>query len=193
MRNYQTVELGVKNMICSRCLKVMRQAMESMGAEILELKLGRLKIRFPANELSIEAIESRLEQDDFEIIKNPDNLISEQIKLALIELINNLPVPREHKLSEYLARKLHRDYWTLSKLFSKTEGATIEKYFIQLRIEKAKELIEYGEINFSEIAFELGYKNIFHLSNQFKKRAGMSMTDYKKAPDKLRKPFDKIL
>ncbi len=190
---HETHELVIKNMICSRCLKVVREDLETLGVEVLELRLGKLKIRFPTGQLTIQKVKAALEVDEFELAMDKDEILSEEIKLALVEMINNLPIIREQKLSDYLAGKLHRDYWTLSKTFSRVEGVTLERYFILLRIEKTKELIEYDEHNFSEIAYDLGYNNINHLSGQFKQVTGMSMTEYKQLKDKPRKPFDKII
>lgn len=180
-------------MICSRCLKVIRQDLESIGVELLELRLGKIRIKYPKDKVTLKQIEEFLEMDEFELVKDRSEMISEEIKLVLIEMVNNLPIGRTQKLSDFLAEKLHRDYWTLSKTFSKTEGTTIERYLILLRVEKAKELIEYDERNFSEIAYELGYNNINHLSGQFKQVTGMSMSEYKQLNDKPRLPLDKIL
>lgn len=193
METYEVQELVIKNMICTRCMKVIRQDLDSLGVEIIELRLGKIKVRFPKGKFTLAQIKAVLEQDEFEFIKDKNEIAAEQIKLALIKLVNDLPISRKEKLSDFLATKFHRDYWTTSKIFSKVEGITIEKYFILLRIEKAKELIEYDEMNFSEIAYDLGYNNVNHLSGQFKHVTGMSMSTYKKLKDKPRLPLDKIL
>ncbi len=193
METYEIKDLAIKNMICSRCLKVIRQDLESIGVELLELRLGKIRIKYPKDKVTMEQIEEFLELDEFELVKDRSEMISEEVKLVLIEMVNNLPIDRTQKLSDFLSEKLHRDYWTLSKTFSKTEGTTIERYLILLRVEKAKELIEYDEMNFSEIAYELGYNNINHLSGQFKQVTGMSMSEYKQLKDKSRSPLDKIL
>lgn len=193
METYEIKDLAIKNMICSRCLKVIRQDLESIGVELLELRLGKIRIKYPKDKVTLKQIEEFLELDEFELVKDKGEVISEEVKLVLIEMVNNLPIDRTQKLSDFLSEKLHRDYWTLSKTFSKTEGTTIERYLILLRVEKAKELIEYDEMNFSEIAYELGYNNINHLSGQFKQVTGMSMSEYKQLKDKLRSPLDKIL
>ncbi|MCB0517349.1 MAG: AraC family transcriptional regulator [Lewinellaceae bacterium] len=193
METYEIHDLTIKNMICSRCLKVIRQDLESIGVELLELRLGKIRIKYPKDKVTLKQIEEFLELDEFELVKDKSEVISEEVKLVLIKMVNNLPIDRTQKLSDFLAEKLHRDYWTLSRTFSKTEGTTIERYLILLRVEKAKELIEYDEMNFSEIAYELGYNNINHLSGQFKQVTGMSMSEYKQLKDKLRSPLDKIL
>ncbi|RMG84630.1 MAG: AraC family transcriptional regulator [Bacteroidetes bacterium] len=193
MEPFEVKEFIIKNMVCSRCLKVVRRHFESLGMEVLELHMGSVKARYPKGTLNLEKLTAALAQDDFEIIRDREKVLTEQIKRVLLRLVNDLPVVLSQKLSDYLVGKLHRDYTSLSKTFSKTEGVTIERYFILLRIEKAKELIEYGELSFSQIAYELGYTGINHLSNQFKQVTGMSMSTYKSLKDKPRNPLDKIL
>jgi AraC-like DNA-binding protein len=72
------------------------------------------------------------------------------------------------------------------------EGRTIEQYYIQQRIEKAKELVTYDELTLSEIAFKLGYSSVAHLSAQFKKITGMTPTVFKKLGMPDRKKLDEI-
>ncbi|MEZ4995289.1 MAG: AraC family transcriptional regulator [Saprospiraceae bacterium] len=193
MEEYEIHNILIRNMICSRCMKVIRLDLEALGVEVLELQLGRLKIRFPQGQLELSAIEKVLLEDEFEIVKDKNDQIAEEVKLTLIDIVNHLPILQDRKLSEVLAEKFQKDYWSLSKIFSKTETVTVEKYFILLRIEKAKELIEYEELTFSQIAYELGFGNISHLSGQFKQVTGMSMTEYKKLENKNRSPLDKLL
>lgn len=193
MEEYEIHSIVIKNMICSRCLKVIRLDLEDMGVEVLELQLGKLKIRFPKGQIKLSAIEEALLEDEFEFVKDKNDQIVEKIKLNLLRIVNDLPILYGKKLSEVLAEKFQKDYWSLSKIFSRSETVTIEKYFILLRIEKAKELIEYEELTFSQIAYELGFSNISHLSGQFKQVTGMSMSEYKKLDDKIRLPLDKLL
>ena len=60
-----------------------------------------------------------------------------------------------------------------------------------MEIEKAKEVVEYNVLSFSEIAYRLGYKNLQHLSRQFKEQTGMSMSEYQKLQLPGRVSFDK--
>src|SRR5699024_10681523 len=103
----------------------------------------------------------------------------EQVKLELIKLFNDLPPNLEQNISSYLEEKLNTEYSKISKLFSLTEGITIEKYVIKLKIEKVKELIQNRALNFTQISQLLGYSHLNHLSRQFAKETGMSLTDYK--------------
>jgi AraC-like DNA-binding protein len=68
-------------------------------------------------------------------------------------------------------------------------GYTIEHYIIAQKIERAKELITYNELNLTEIAFKLHYSSVAHLSNQFKKITGLTPTHFKKMESKTRIPL----
>ncbi len=181
-------------MICSRCVKVVRENLEDLGLEVNEITLGRVLVALPdSKHIDLQSIEQALAKDNFHLIYSDDEVISEKIKLEILNLLQDLPIVLNQNLSEFLSKKLNKNYYSLSKSFSKTEGITIERYFVLMRIEKAKELIGYGELNFTEIAYDLGYRNISHLSGQFKQVTGMSMSDYKKLEIKTRHPLDKII
>ncbi len=180
-------------MVCSRCLTAVKRDLESLGIDVIDLQLGKVRIKFPKGKVTMHKIEEKLRTDNFEIIKDQNTHISELIKLSLISLVNNLPITHSEKLSSIISGNLDRDYCSLSKIFSKSQHITIEQYFIKLRIEKAKELIKYEQLNFSEIAYDLGYNSVAHLSKQFKRITGHSMSDFKCQVEPLRTPQDKII
>ena len=59
-----------------------------------------------------------------------EDKLTEQVKIALIKLMDNLPIQLDEKLSVFLSKKLNQDYSKISKVFSFTQGITIEKYYI---------------------------------------------------------------
>jgi len=186
-------ELRIKGMVCNRCISVVSNELEKLEADILEIKLGRVLVKYPEYKVSLQDIDEALKKHDFELIIDENTKIVEAVKAILVELISDLPVKLTTNLSDLLVDKLHKDYTYLSKLFSSNLGVTIEKYFINLKIEKAKELIETGQLNFTEISYDLGYSSVNYLSSQFKQITGMRMGDYKKLSLWDRKPLDKIL
>ena len=72
------------------------------------------------------------------------------------------------------------------------EGKSIERYYILQKIERAKELIVYGEQNLTEIAYELGYSSQQHFSRQFKKETGLSPSHFKEVKENKRVSIDQI-
>ena len=168
-------------MVCNRCLKVIMQELQELEVTVLSLELGRLLVEAPNktdNEI-INAVTTVLHANDFEIVQNEEEMLVERVKIILIEQLQELPLHIKVKTSELLASSLHREYKTLSKLFSANQQTTIEKYFIKLKIEKVKELIQLKQHSFSDIGYLLDYSSVNHLSRQFKEVIGVSMTDYK--------------
>tara|TARA_R110001583_G_scaffold9203_4_gene43644 strand:- start:17665 stop:18246 length:582 start_codon:yes stop_codon:yes gene_type:complete len=188
-------EYWIKNMVCSRCLKVIKQELEQIKIQVISIELGRLTVRTTSmNDKQIDAqIKEALLANGFEIAISEVEVFIEEVKLALIELIKELPVHLKVKASEHLASKLHHDYKSLSKMFSKKENITIEKYFIKLKIERVKELIQLQQLVFSDIAYLLDYSSVNHLSRQFKNITGLSMTDYKNSQVCERNFLDEII
>jgi AraC-like DNA-binding protein len=77
-------------------------------------------------------------------------------------------------------------------LFSSVENTTIEKYIILQKIERVKELLVYNELTLSEVAYQMGYSSVQHLSNQFKKVTGYTPSHFKQIKENKRKPLDKV-
>jgi len=130
----------------------------------------------------------------FELIDNQSTALIEKIKQQIIKRVHSLDGEKETniKLSHYLSAKLNHEYTYLSSLFSSVEGRTIENFYIEQRIEKAKELLVYGQLTLSQIAFDLEYSSVAHLSAQFNKITGFTPTHFKTIGLAKRKALDKI-
>lgn len=157
--------------------------------------MGRLLVEAPkiTNNKILNLVTTVLHANDFAIVQNEEKMLTERIKLILIKQFQELLFHIMVKTSELLASSLHRDYKTLSKIFSASEQTTIEKDFIKLKIEKVKELIQLKQHSFSEIGYLLDYSSINHLSRQFKEVVGVSMTDYKNTENWKRNFYDEII
>lgn len=192
MTNQNKQQLHIRNMVCPRCVMVVRETLQEMGLDVVEVELGKATV-VADDSISYDEINEKLKGYGFELIQSKNRQLIEQIKTLLIDYVQNLEESQKvPKLSEYLSEKLNQNYSSLSSAFSESEDITIEKYLIHLKIERVKELLSYGELTLSEIAWKLNYSSVAHLSNQFKQITGMSVTDYKKARDTFRKPLDGI-
>ena len=180
-------------MVCNRCVRVVREDLESLGHIIESIELGKVSLEGELTHAQLTAIEEKLISSGFELINDQQSRLIEQIKTVIIEHVHyNREKPEHQNFSEYLARQVGHNYYNLSKLFSSVEGITIEKYIILQKIERAKELLVYGEQNLSEIAYELGYSTVAHLSGQFKKVTGMTPTAFRKLTQHRRNSLDQV-
>jgi len=176
-------------MVCSRCKMAILNLLNNEGFEVDSIQLGKITVK-EQSENDYTKLEKQLNALGFELIKDPLKALVEKIKITLIQHLDKNDT--DVILSE-LEDEIGKSYSILSKTFSKLEGITLEKYLINLKIEKVKEYIQLQQHNFSEIAYGLNYKNSSHLAKQFKQVTGMSMTAYKQLQDGQRKPLDKIV
>ncbi len=184
-----THTLFVKNMVCNRCRMAIFKLLNDEDFVVEAIQLGRITVKEDSNN-DYQKLEKQLKELGFELIKDPVKALVEKIKVNLIQLIE---ISDANTILANLESEIGKSYSVLSKTFSKSEGITLERYFINLKIEKVKELIQLQELNFSEIAYSLNYKNSSHLAKQFKQVTGMSMTDYKNLQDWNRIPLDEIV
>jgi AraC-like DNA-binding protein len=180
----ERLTLHIKNMTCPSCISLLKIQLENIGVEVEDIKLGEATIKKPES-ISLEAVEEVLKTNGFASIADDEKLVVEEVKLAVIKLIRRQSrLKDEVKNSDFIAQEAGRSYRTLSELFSRHEGTTIERYIIQQKIKRTKELLREGELSLSQIAAELGYSSVQHLSGQFKKVEGVSVSDYKNEMDK---------
>jgi AraC-like DNA-binding protein len=186
--------LLIKNMVCHRCVLAVENILRQAGINFNKVLFGEIHLAEEITSEQKEILREKLSRIGFELIDNQLGGLVEKIKALVIKKARNEAEENNNKikLSEYLSRKLHHEYTYLSSLFSSVEGRTIEAFFIEQRIEKAKELLVYGQLTLSQIAFDLDYSSVAHLSNQFKKITGLTPSYFKQIGAQKRKALDKI-
>ncbi|MEP6949080.1 MAG: helix-turn-helix transcriptional regulator [Ginsengibacter sp.] len=186
--------LLVKNMVCHRCVLAVEDILRDAAIPFSKVLFGEIYLSGALAEEQKELLKEKLADIGFELIDNHMSGLIEKIKTHVIKKARNDVDEKanEMKLSNYLSDKLHHEYTYLSSLFSAVEGRTIENFFIEQRIEKAKELLIYGQMTLSEIAYELEYSSVAHLSGQFKKITGLTPSYFKEVGASRRKPLDSI-
>lgn len=171
---------------------VVKSELKKLGYHTENVILGEADINKELAVKEVEVIRETLAISGFELIDDNTGKLIEKIKTTIVQFVQYKNVDVKINLSEYLESKLHKDYTYLSNLFSSAEGNTIEKYCINQKIEKVKELIVYGELTLSEISFRLGYSSVAYLSSQFKKVTGLTPSHFKRIKEVKRKHLDKI-
>lgn len=185
--------LHIKNMVCNRCIKVVKEEFEKMHLDVSEIELGKVIVMSKLSDEETEQVKSVLRNNGFELMDDRKSKLVDGIKTLIIEDVHHSQEGlRSGNSSDYIAEKMGYDYSYLSHLFSSVEGITIEKYMIHQKIEKVKELLVYNELTLLEISYQLGYSSVQHLSSQFKKVTGLTPTYYKNLKEKNRKPLDEV-
>jgi AraC-like DNA-binding protein len=184
-------------MVCARCIKVVRDELTKLGLKVIDVNLGNAVLDTKPGISQMRKIQNALVDNGFELLDEKGAKLIEQIKNIIISHIhyNSGDKKEMENYSSYISRKLNLEYNYLSNLFSSIEGITIEKFIILQKIEKVKELLIYDELSLGEIAFNLGYSSVQHLSSQFKGVTGITPSKFKQNLSKTsaaRKPLDRI-
>jgi len=186
------MHLYIKNMVCNRCILVVEQELQKLDIHNYKVILGEVEITNAIPKENLNQLQNNLSALGFELLDDSKTRLIERIKNVIIQYIRDNQEENRQNFSDILSKALHKDYSYLSGLFSEVEGITIEKYIINQKIEKVKELITYDELSVSEIAYKLGYSSVAHLSNQFKKVTGLTPSHFKQVGQNKRKPIDKL-
>lgn len=179
-------------MVCVRCQMVVKSELEKLGLHHTYVKIGEAEIVENLLNEQLEQLNIGLKKAGLILMDDKKSILVEKIKSAIIELVHFTEDQIKVNLSDFLSEKLDYDYTYLANLFSEMSGVTIEKFYITHKIERVKELIVYGDLNLSEIAWKMHYSSVAHLSNQFKKFTGMTPTQFKMLKIKSQDSLDNV-
>lgn len=184
--------ISIKNMVCDRCIAAVARLLTENKIDVSAVKLGEVVLRKPMSAVQKTRLTDQLAAAGFLLLDDNKTILVEKIKNIIINLVHYPQENQSHNVSEILSNALHKDYSSLSRLFSADEGTTIEKYLINQKIERIKELLIYQQMNLNEIASELGYSSVAHLSSQFKKVTGITPSQFRNTQQPARKTIDNI-
>ena len=183
----------IKNMVCIRCKMVVSAELTHLGLQYTNVDLGQADIIGDISRAQHEQIRTDLLLSGLELIEDVKSILIERIKKIIIELVHSseeepLPV----NLSVHLSQQLHHNYTYMANIFSETQGHTIEKFLIEHKIERVKELLFYNDLNLTQIAYKMHYSSAAHLCTQFKKTTGLTPSHFKELKNKRRSMLEDL-
>ncbi len=169
-----------------------KDALRKLKLHFVVVDLGEVDIMESINDEQRTQLKLELLNSGLELMDDKRAMLIEKIKNVIIDMVHHSEEAIKINFSDFLSEKLNHDYTYLANLFSEVQGTTIEQFIIVHKIERIKELIIYGELNITEIAWKMNYSSVAHLSNQFKKVTGLSPSHFKQMKDKRRSPIEEI-
>lgn len=186
------MKIFIKNMVCPRCILVVKQILITSGLKATNVVLGEVDLDEKPADKQWLVFKEELGKVGFELLADQKLQKVEKVKTTLIQKVQQGKIEEHFSVSAFLKGRVFKNYSYISKLFSEVSGTTIENYFILQKIEKAKEWLVYNEMTVSEIALQLGYTNSQNFSSQFKRIAGVTPTGFKKDGILKRKHLDEV-
>jgi YesN/AraC family two-component response regulator len=166
-------------MATDHSLELVRSELENLNLSYSMIELGEVELLHIPSEEQHKSLILGLKKWNLELIQDRKAILVERTKNIIKEMVyfsNEFP---KINYSHFLSQKLQRDYTYLSNIFSELEGITIEHFIIFHKIEKGKQLLMKSQLNITEIAVSLNYRDVAHFSNQFKKVSGHTPTFFK--------------
>lgn len=179
-------------MVSARCKIVVKEELKKLGLHFIVVDLGEVEIMEDISTDLRQELKAILLTSGLELMDDKRAVLIERIKNTIIQMVHHADEMIKVNFSDYLSEKLTHDYTYMANLFSEVQGTTIEQFIICHKIERIKELIIYGDLNITEIAWKMNYSSVAHLSNQFKKVTGLSPSHFKKLKVQRRVPIEEI-
>ncbi len=179
-------------MVCIRCEMVVKSELKKHGLHYRLVKIGEAELLESLSDEQRAALDAGLRKSGLELLDDKKSMLVEKIKNIIIELVHYSEDQLKVNLSDLLTEKMHYDYTYLANLFTEVKGSTIEQFYIVHRIERAKELLVYNELSLTEIAYQLHFSSVAHLSGQFKKVTGLTPSVFKKLKNNRRETLNNV-
>lgn len=160
-------------------LEVVKRTMDSMHIQVERIHEDSVTLSRQIGDTELQIVSQRLAPYGIKV--NAGNTLSllDQIK-ALIKKYVRGDYDRNISISKMLSEELGYSYSYLSNHFTSKTFTTIENFYVLIRIEKVKELLVQQDKTLADIAFSLNFSSVPHLSGQFKKVTGLTITQYLK-------------
>ncbi len=179
-------------MVSTRCKMAVKTELSKLGLHFIVVDLGEVEIMENISPSQREQLKVGLHSAGLELMDDKRAVLIERIKNVITEMIHYSDAVPKVNYSDYISEKLNYDYTYLSNIFSEVKGITIQQFIIIHKIERAKELLLYDELNLTQISYKLHYSSVAHLSNQFKKITGLSPSQFKQLKHSRRTPIEQL-
>lgn len=186
------MKLYIKYMVSLRCKMVVKEELKKLGLNHIIVDLGVVEILEDITEEQRLLLKKNLMKSGLELLDDKKSILIETIRNVIIEMIHYADELPKINYSDHISEKVGYDYTYLSNVFSEVQGITIQQFIIMHKIERAKELLIYDELNLTEISYRLQYSSVAHLSNQFKKVTGLTPTFYKQLKNKRKQNLEDL-
>ena len=186
------MKIYIKYMVSQRCKMAVKEELHKFGICYANIELGEVEVFDNITQEQREALKISLYNCGLELMDDKRTILIEKVKNLITEMIHHHDELPKINYSDFISERIHHNYAYLSNIFLQVKGVTIQQFIITHKVERIKELISYGELNMTEIAWKMNYSSVAHLSNQFKKITGFSPSHFKQSQDTQRSPIEEI-
>ncbi|RFP64010.1 AraC family transcriptional regulator [Hymenobacter lapidiphilus] len=175
-----TTVLYIKHMVCSRGIRMVRQELEGLGLEVLEVRLGAATVVGAPQELDWPCIRTTLERAGFILLETLSQTLLYRVEAAVQWRLRQPECPGHRDFAEAVAQDVGLPYPRLSADFAHLSAShTLADYILIQRLAYAQELLASSELRIGRITRQLGYRSLAHFSGQFRRFAYCAPSTYR--------------
>jgi len=174
------MRIFIRDMKSPRCIMKVDERLNMYGIIHDAVQMGYVDIADDTDKEKLALFEKDIEEYQFAVLRNRNEKLAERIVTLIDQRIYDDAEEIRSCISEYLCRHLPHNYTYMNDVFRQVKQECISRYYNLQRMKRAKELVLYGELNFSEIAQKLGYCSMAYFSEEFKRYEGITPTEYRK-------------
>ncbi len=178
------MDLVFKYDLNETCKVLIQEKLDGLDIIYTYTGLGEVKLSCKISDQKREELKTQLGKYGIGIVDNKKELLVQKIKNILTQMAYLDEEDIINKTSIHLTEKLNLSYGYLSNIFTEITMSTIANYIILQKIERAKTLLTKEALTLTEIAHKLNYSSVAHLSNQFKKKTGLTPTAFQRIIEK---------
>lgn len=177
-----TTVLYIKHMVCPRGIRVVRQELEALGLQVLDVRLGAATVAGRPEELDWPRLRATLEAARFALLETFHQTLLERVSVAVNRLLREPAASLPHRaFGPAVARELGVTYGQLCPAFARLVGGqTLAGYILSQRLAYAQELLASTSLGVGLVARRLGYASLAHFSGQFRRVTRCSPSTYRK-------------
>lgn len=177
-----TTVLYIKYMVCPRGIRVVRQELQGIGLQVLDVCLGAATVAGRPEELDWPRLRATLEAAKFALLETFHQTLVERVSVTVNHLLREPTESLRHRaFGAAVAHELGMTYRQLCPAFTRLIGGkTLADYILSQRLAYAQELLASTSLGVGLIARRLGYASLAHFSGQFRRVTRCSPSTYRK-------------
>ena len=132
------MKLSIKNMVCNRCIMVVKQELQNIGLKTREVNMGEAVLDSVPTSQQMETINQRMHELGFEILDDKKQKQIEKIKALIIEKVQSGGIEERFSPTDYLVKNIHKEYTQLSRLFSEVKESLFSNTLSFRKLKKSR-------------------------------------------------------
>lgn len=161
------------------CKTLLKEHLDTLNIQYTLNSVNEVLIEENLSEEKQKILTDALKKQGIEIVSNQKSTLVERIKNAIDDMLKD-ETKIALKVSVYLSETLNYSYTHLSTVFSENTYTSIENYTILRKVDLVKKHLCNTNLTLTEIAFQLNYSSVAHLSGQFKKMTGLTPSTFQR-------------